>query len=93
MENLKVCENGQLTIPSEIVAEMGIDKGTEFYFLKIDYYFILIPTTLNLFEEIQMICDDLAKRAGCKTEEDTIAYINEAKKEIYRINKIVNLSS
>jgi len=80
MQSIQVSEQGQLTIPSSITEKLGILRGMEFNIIKRNGEFILKPTPLQAFKEIQRILEGEAERVGWKSEEDAMEFCNDLRR-------------
>jgi len=81
MQNIRVNDSGQITIPPAITEELGIEKGEEFKILKRDNYYIMMPSSLDPLKVLQTIMEGEAKKVGWESEDDVIEYMKEVRKE------------
>jgi len=77
MQSVKVNDEGQITIPSDLMMKMGIEKGMEFEFVKSDGCYKLVPIIINPLKELRQLCEGLAEELGLETEEDFVRYSKE----------------
>ena len=81
MTSVRVNEIGQILIPETITEKFGILKGMEFNIFKRNGEYILKPTPLQAFREIQRIMDGEAEKIGWTSDDDAIDYMIELRKE------------
>ena len=86
MESVKVNEIGQITISSDVISSFGFEKGEEFYLVKHNKGFSLLPSTVDPIDEIEKISEGIAEKLGIKTEDDVVEFMRNLRKERYLRN-------
>ena len=81
MEYLRINESGQITLPSAVLEEMGIETGMELKVVKNNSYIVLMPSTLDPLKEIQRLLAGEAERLGLETEEDFVTFSKEIRRK------------
>ena len=71
--------DGQVTIPAEIMQELGIEKGDKVCFLKKDGEWIIKPSFQDSLKAIQNIMK--TEKSDLHTEDDVIEWMKEVRKE------------
>ena len=81
MECLRVNESGQITLPTGVMEEMGIETGMELKFVKNNNYIVLMPSTLDPLKEMQRLLAGEAERLGLETEDDFVMFSKEIRRK------------
>jgi AbrB family looped-hinge helix DNA binding protein len=80
MELAKITSKGQITIPVQIRKKLKLKEGDKVYFYEEKGKVIFQNASQVALAAIQKEMAGEAKKAGFKSEEDVVDYINEIRK-------------
>lgn len=75
----KISSRGQIAIPSDIRAQLGLDEGSKVLFFVEDDTLLMKKVTTKTFAEITKPLKEAARKAGMR-EEDVPAMIHRLRK-------------
>lgn len=75
----KISSRGQIAIPSDIRAQLGLDEGSKVLFFVEDDTLLMKKVTTKTFAEITKPLKEAARKAGMR-EEDVPAIIHRLRK-------------
>ena len=81
IDNAKVMAKGQVTIPKDVRAVLGLDKGSRVTFIVQDGNVQLVNSAVYAMQILQKEMAGEAEKAGLNTEDDINALVKEVRSE------------
>lgn len=81
IDSAKVMAKGQVTIPKDIRAVLGLDKGSRVTFIVTDGNVQLVNSAVYAMQLLQKDMDGEGEKTGLNTEEDVNELVKEVRSE------------
>ena len=81
MNLARITAKGQITIPIEIRKSLGVKEGDKVVFIKSENGIMLANSNKVAWENIQMVMEGEAEKAGLNSEEDVVQFCKEIRQE------------
>ena len=81
IDNAKVMAKGQVTIPKDVRAVLGLDKGSRVTFIVQDGNVKIVNSAVYAMQILQKEMAEEAAKTGLNTEEDVNALVKEVRSE------------
>ena len=80
MQPVVVSSKGQITIPSEVLQNMGISTGDKIFFIEENGRYLIQNRPPDALTRLQDLMEGEAERVGWKTPDDIANYMKERRK-------------
>ncbi|MCL1827301.1 MAG: AbrB/MazE/SpoVT family DNA-binding domain-containing protein [Candidatus Cloacimonetes bacterium] len=80
MQSVIINKDKQITLPAELMEDMGLEVGSELIFSKKNGEYVLVSLVISVLKEMKEIMKGEAEKVGWYDDDDVADYIMELRK-------------